>query len=213
VSDYLSDTRRSYDVAADGYAAWIRGELATKPLDRAVLTAFAELVTGQVADIGCGAGRITAFLNELGVAAHGIDLSPRMIAAARRDYPHLSFAEGSMTALDIEDGSLGGVIAWYSTIHVPDDHLPGVLTEFHRVLTPGGYLQLAFQVGDEVVHRTEAGGHEVSLDFHRRQPDRMAELLRDAGFTVRATLLRAPDDDGDYPEITPQAYVLARQMS
>jgi ubiquinone/menaquinone biosynthesis C-methylase UbiE len=211
MGDFLSDTRRSYDATADAFADWISGELATKPLDRAMLTAFADLVQGPVADIGCGSGRITAFLHELGVPTFGIDLSPKMVAAARRTYPHLRFTEGTMTALDLDDSTLGGVVAWYSTIHLPDEDLPAALTELHRVLAPGGHLQLAFQAGDEVVHRTDAGGHPVTLDFHHRQPDRMAELVHAAGFTVRATLLRAPDEDGDYPEDTPQAYLLARR--
>lgn len=211
MADYLTNTKRSYDAAADDYAEWIQGELATKPWDRAVLTTFAELVKGPVADVGCGTGRITAFLNDLGVAAHGIDLSPGMIAAARRTYPTLRFTEGSMTALDIEDGTLGGVVAWYSTIHIPDPELPSVLTEFHRVLTPGGHLQLAFQTGDEVVHRTRAGRHDVTLDFHHRQPSQMTALLESAALQVTATLVRAPDEDGAYPEDTPQAYILARR--
>jgi hypothetical protein len=46
-----------------------------------------------------------------------------MIAAARRTYPGLRFAEGSMTALDLADGELGGMIAWYSIIHTPPPRL------------------------------------------------------------------------------------------
>ena len=106
MADFLRDTRRSYDAAADDYADWIQGELATKPLDRAMLTAFADVVDGPVADIGCGTGRITAFLRDLGVPVFGVDLSPRMVAVARRAHPDLRFTEGSMTALDIEDGTL-----------------------------------------------------------------------------------------------------------
>jgi predicted methyltransferase len=123
----------------------------------------------------------------------------------------LRFDEGSMMALDLQDGGLGGIVAWYSIIHIPAEHLPGVFAEFHRVLAPGGYVQLAFQVGDELAHRTEAGGHEISLDFHRRQPDRVAELLSQAGLVVRARMLREPDDDGDFPEETRQGFVLARK--
>jgi SAM-dependent methyltransferase len=207
--DYLDATRRSYDATADAYAEWIRDELATKPFDRSVLAVFAELVHGPVADVGCGTGRITAHLAGLGVDVSGMDLSPGMLTAARRAHPDLTFTEATMTALPIADGTLGGVVAWYSTIHVPDDDLPTALAEFRRVLRPGGLLQLAFQAGTGVEHRTRAADHDVSLTFHHRQPDAMADLLRANGFTVRAQFLRAPDTEGPYPENTPQAYVLA----
>jgi SAM-dependent methyltransferase len=209
--DFLARTRDSYDATADDFAVWIARELSAKPLDRAMLDGFAALVTGRVADIGCGSGRVTAHLDGLGVSAFGIDLSPRMVAAARRTYPGLRFVAGSMLSLDVADGSLGGVVAWYSIIHVPDAELPSVLAEFHRVLAPGGYLLLAFQVGTEIFHLTEAGGHPVSLDFHRRRPDSVADLLRGAGFVMRARLERDPDEDGEFPERTPQAFLLARK--
>ncbi|OXM74756.1 MULTISPECIES: class I SAM-dependent DNA methyltransferase [Amycolatopsis] len=208
---YLGDTRAAYDVIAGEFAEWIRDELATKPLDRAVLAAFAELAAGPVADVGCGSGRITAHLRSLGVDAFGIDLSPEMIAVARRTHPGVRFEVGSMTALDLPAGSLGGLVAWYSVIHVPPADLPAVLAGFRRVLAPGGWLQLAFDVGDEPVHRDEVGGHRVSLDFHPRRVDRVAALLTEAGFKVRARLERAPDDAGPFPETAPQAFVLARR--
>ncbi|SDK50111.1 Methyltransferase domain-containing protein [Actinopolyspora mzabensis] len=214
--DFVRRTRWSYDAAADTYTEWIRGELAAKPLDRAVLDGFAELARnadGPVLDVGCGPGRVTAYLAEHGLAVSGTDLSPGMIAAARRSHPELRFTEGSMRALDHGDGELGGLVAWYSIIHVPDEHLPEVFTEFRRVLAPGGYVQLAFQVGDGIKHRTEAGGHEVSLDFHRRRPEHVAELLHRAGLVPRARLLREPDEDGDFPEETQQAFLLARKAS
>ena len=40
---FVRRTRWSYDAGADDFAAWIREELAAKPLDRAVLSGFAEL--------------------------------------------------------------------------------------------------------------------------------------------------------------------------
>ncbi|WP_435122473.1 class I SAM-dependent DNA methyltransferase [Amycolatopsis thermoflava] len=208
---FVRDTRAAYDAIAGEFAEWIRDELAVKPLDRAVLAAFAELADGPVADVGCGSGRITAHLRGLGVDAFGIDLSPEMVAVARRTHPGVRFEVGSMTALDLPDGSLGGLVAWYSIIHVPPRTLPAVLAGFRRVLAPGGWLQLAFDVGDEPVHRDEIGGHRVSLDFHQRRVDEVAALLTGAGFEVRARLERAPDEAGPFPETTPQAFVLARR--
>lgn len=149
---------------------------------------------------------MTAHLHGLGLAASGIDLSPAMVAVARRDHPGLRFEVGSMTALDLPDGGLGGLVAWYSIIHVPDAELPAVLAGFHRVLAPGGHLLLAFQVGDETRHLTEGYGHSLSLDAHRRPPGRVARLLAEAGFDVRTRVVREPDA----PEKVPQAYLLAR---
>jgi SAM-dependent methyltransferase len=212
--DFLRTTRAFYDAVATDYAERFRDGLATKPLDRAVLAGFAELVqasgAGPVADLGCGPGRVTAHLDALGLPAFGVDLSPEMVALARREHPGLRFDEGSMMALDLPDGALGGIVAWYSIIHMPQDRLPDVFAEFHRVLAPGGHVLLAFQVGDEPLHLAEPFGHAVSLDFHRRQPDHVAGLLRQAGLAVHARLLREPDEG---VEKTQQAYLLARKSA
>jgi SAM-dependent methyltransferase len=212
---FLRATRESYDAVAADYAERFDDELAARPLDRAMLAGFAELVrlggSRPVADIGCGTGRVTAWLAEQGVSVSGIDLSPQMVAVARRSHPGLRFDVGSMLSLDLPDGSLGGVLAWYSTIHVPDERLPEVLAGFYRVLAPGGLVLLGFQVGDEPFRLTEALGHPISLDFQRRRPEQVAGLLSQAGLVVQAELLRQPDKDGDFPERTQQAFLLARK--
>lgn len=139
-ASYLDATRTAYDTVAADYARLLRSELDAKPLDRAMLAAFAERVraadAGPVADLGCGPGRVTAHLHALGLTAFGVDLSPEMVAVARRGFPELRFEQGSMTALDLADGSLGGVLAWYSTVHTPPELLPTMFAEFHRVLAP-----------------------------------------------------------------------------
>ncbi|MEU9189979.1 class I SAM-dependent methyltransferase [Streptomyces sp. NPDC048484] len=162
-----------------------------------------------VADIGCGPGHITAYLHALGVPVFGIDLSPAMVARARETYPGLRFEVGSMTALDIPDGALGGVAALYSTIHVPDDELPAVFREFHRVLAPGGHVLLAFQTADEQARLTEWFGHAISLDCHWRQPEAVAGLLDRAGLTPRARVVREAYEN----ETLPRAFLLARKQS
>lgn len=187
--NWLADTRASYDTVADSYADQVRNLLDDTPEERAVLALFAGLVRenggGPVADVGCGPGRITAHLHGLGVDAFGIDLSPGMIAVARRDHPGLRFEPGSMTELALTDGSVAGLVAWYSLIHVPDEEIGSVLAHFHRVLRPGGPLLLSFHVGDERKLKTEGyGGHPMNVYVHRRLPDRLAARLDDAGFDV-----------------------------
>ncbi|WP_329248179.1 class I SAM-dependent methyltransferase [Actinoallomurus sp. NBC_01490] len=190
---WLADARRSYDTVATSYADQVRDLLDETPYERSVLALFADLVRtiggGPVADVGCGPGRITAYLRELGVDTFGIDLSPAMIEVARRDHPGLRFEIGSMTDLDVADASLAGLVAWYSLIHVPDDEIGLVLAHFRRVLRPGGPLLLSFHIGDESWLKTQGyGGHPMNVHVHRRQPGQVAAWLNDAGFTVEAQM-------------------------
>lgn len=163
-----------------------------------MFAAFAELVreagAGPVADLGCGPGHVTAHLRSLGVSAFGVDLSPGMVALARRAYPDLRFDEGSMTALDLPDGSVGGIVAWYSVIHSPPEVLPVVFAEFERTLAPGGYVLVGFHVGDERRHKTSGyGGHPMSVDVYLMPPDRVEALARRSGLCIRARLVTEPE--------------------
>lgn len=205
-------TRAAYDTVASDYAALLRDELENKPVDRAILAAFAELVKAAgdepVGDIGCGPGRITNHLASLGVPVFGLDLSSRMIEVARRDYPTLTFEQGSMESLDLADESLAGVVAWYSIIHTPPERLPGVFAEFSRVLIAGGLMLLAFQTGDEPRHIQRAYGHDISLDAYRLAPDSIQSKLRQVGLVEESRLIREPDET----ERTPQAFIMARKI-
>ncbi|MEY9836531.1 class I SAM-dependent methyltransferase [Streptacidiphilus sp. EB103A] len=190
---WLADTRTSYDTVAASYADQVRNLLDETPYERAVLALFADLVRanggGPVADVGCGPGRITAYLCDLGVDTFGIDLSPAMIESARREHPRLRFEIGSMTDLDLSDASMAGLVAWYSLIHIPDDEIGSVLAHFRRVLRPGGPLLLSFHVGDETQLKTQGyGGHPMKVHVHRRRPDQVAAWLNEAGFAVEAQM-------------------------
>ncbi|MFD8230359.1 class I SAM-dependent DNA methyltransferase [Streptomyces sp. NPDC059696] len=214
--EFLESTRASYDAIAEAYAAEHPDSLAGRPLERALLSAFVELAgapDGQgrapVADLGSGPGHVTARLRDAGLPVFGVDASPRMVALARRAHPELRFHVGSMTALDLPAETLGGIVALYSIIHVPDDHLPSVFAEFHRVLLPGAPVLLAFQSGAQDGHRrqTERFGQEISLDCYWRTPDTVIGELTGAGLELHARVLREPEAG----EELPRAFLLARR--
>lgn len=208
---FVAALRDSYDALAAEHADIVASSLDDRPLDRALFAAFAELVRAGgndlVADVGCGPGRVTILLSDLGLDAFGIDLSPGMLALARRTHPHLRFEEGSMLALDLPDAALGGLLAYYSIIHVPWDQRPQLFAEFHRVLAPGGVLMLAFQIGTEHNHRTELFGTPISITWYRQQPTEVAALLRDAGFNPWTTTVQEPDT----PDTPARGYLLAHK--
>lgn len=190
-------TRSAYDSVAADYARLLPDLGAETSLDRAMLAAFADLVAnarlGPVADLGCGTGRITAHLHSMGVDIFGIDLSQGMVDVARRTHPSLRFVVGSITAVGLADGVLGGVLAWYSTIHTSPKELPGVFDELYRVLAPGGYLLVGFHVGDEDQPRTVTAYRDgFSVLAYDATPERVAELAVEAGLAVHAQLVREP---------------------
>ncbi|MFC7596031.1 class I SAM-dependent DNA methyltransferase [Terrabacter sp. GCM10028922] len=208
---HVTETRAAYDTVAVDYAALLEGELARSPLDRALLGHFAELVLteggGPVVDVGCGPGRITGHLATLGLDVSGIDLSPAMVAEARRRHPELDFRVGSLAALDLADASTAGVVAWYSIIHTPPALLPAVFAELNRVIRPDGLLLLAFQAGNFSVRHEQAYGHAVTFEAHRLDPDHIVAVLADAGFRVTVRTERSRQDY----EKTAQAFLLARR--
>jgi SAM-dependent methyltransferase len=216
------DIAAAYDVAAATYADRFAGELAGKPLDRQLLDEFARTVAdqGPVWDVGCGAaGHITRFLADQEVEVIGSDISPGVVAEARRRQPDLDFRVADMRRLPVPDGSLAGILAFYSLIHLPRPQIPVALAEFRRALAPTGSLLLAmhsattwspergFSADDgeagEIVEAA-AFGHPVELRVTLIYMPELTQMVGDAGLPSISCAERAPYP-GEYP--TRRVYV------
>jgi ubiquinone/menaquinone biosynthesis C-methylase UbiE len=81
-------------------------------------------------------------LADRGVDVVGVDVSERMLAAARSAHPHIPFEEGDLSSLPFGTEVLAGVVCWYSIIYTPPDRLGESFAELARVLMPGGYVLL-----------------------------------------------------------------------
>jgi ubiquinone/menaquinone biosynthesis C-methylase UbiE len=207
---HLAQTRHAYDTVAHSYADLLPELDAETALDVAVIDDFARRCRGAdlgpVADVGCGAGRISAHLAATGLEVTGYDLSAGMVKAARQTHPELRFEVAPLHALPIADAALGGLLAWYSLIHTPPTDLSVATGEFARVAAPGALLLTAFQAGaGERVERSRGYGHEVDFTNYRHDPEHLAEVLAAAGFDVLVQLHRAAEGQ----EQTPQHLVLA----
>ncbi|MEV6973902.1 methyltransferase domain-containing protein [Kitasatospora sp. NPDC093806] len=201
--------RASYDAVAEEYRERIGGELAYKVVDRALLGVVVEEAGGGVvADLGCGPGHVAGWLAERGATAVGVDLSPAMVAVARRDHPGVEFRVGDLLGLPAADGEFAAAVALYSVIHLEPEELRPAFAEIRRVLRPSGVLLVAFHLGTEVRRLDEWWGHPVDVDFHFLEVGAVAGLLAEAGFTVTARLERGP-----YPEEaeTRRGYLIARR--
>jgi SAM-dependent methyltransferase len=210
--DRIEIIRENYDRIADEYARRMFHELDGKPFDREQLTRFANSVQGRglVCDLGCGPGHVARFLRGTGSDVFGLDLSPEMISQARRLSPEIEFRLGNMLALDLENGALAGITAFYAIVNIPAESLPLAFAEMHRVLKPEGLLLISFHIGDEVIRPEELWGNRVTMEFYKLQPERVRRLLADAGFVIEDVVERDPYAP-DVEFQSRRAYVYARK--
>jgi SAM-dependent methyltransferase len=204
--------RRAYDTVAQDYAAYFPDTRGEARLDLAMVDTFAEAVTAagdpRVLDAGCGAGRLSRYLTERGCRVTGVDLSPGMIAMARRDHPDLVFTVGSVTELPYRDNQFAGVLLWYSIIHTPPAGLARVFAEVARVVRPAGHVLVGFQSGDGVRDVSAAYrrfGHDIELERHLHTADDVAAQLEAAGLREVCRLVRSARGQ----ERDDQAFLLA----
>jgi ubiquinone/menaquinone biosynthesis C-methylase UbiE len=166
---------------------------------------------GRVIDLGCGPGHVAGYLASRGTNVEGLDLSPGMVAQADRLFPALEFHVGDMLALPFTDGSLDGVVSFYSIVHFEETQTERAFAEMARVLRTRGVAALAFHIGSDVVHRDEWFGEEVSVDFSFQEPQTVRQQLQKARFTVESLHERDP-----YPPPiefqSRRCYIVARRL-
>jgi len=187
--------RESYDRVAPAYAENLFSELEHKPLDRALLDAFAEWVRGRgpVVDVGCGPGQVARYLQQRGPAGVGNRLVSRhgrsgLTADARnRLSPGLDVVASGCGTIPGPDASPSTPSCTWGRRSSPRSR-----GEVHRVLRPDGLLLLSFHAGSETVHRDELFGAAVDLDFFFFECDAVVSALRPPATASRREWKRAP---------------------
>ncbi len=169
----------AYAKRAAEYTDLIGSVDAAHPSDRSLIEAWARALSGPAVDAGCGPGHWTDHLTGLGLDARGIDLVAPFIVGARARYPGRRFDVESIEAIAEEDGSLGGILSWFSTIHYTPSRIAAPLAEFARVIRPGGGLLLGYFDAES----TEPFTHAVATAQRWAARDLRAALER-AGFDV-----------------------------
>ena len=100
---------------------------------------------GRVVEVGCGSGLLAKRLSAAGYEVRGVDVSPAMIALARRRAPRARFRVGDLKSLRLP--SCAAVIGVGEVVTYVSGGLPVLRRFFQRVydaLPPGGLLVFDF---------------------------------------------------------------------
>ena len=118
---------------------------------------------GTVVDYGCGDGRLSLPLAHMGFQVFAVDASPTMlqrldveVGKQTRDFaqemvPFL--CDGSDLAYKLGDNSVDGVVCRAVLIHHDYEGVEKLLTQFVRVLKPGGVLVADWPLGPRYVRQ------------------------------------------------------------
>lgn len=117
-----AQTRVNNDVWGNGDFVGGYATRHLRPVEVILLARYREAFTGRVLELGCGAGRLTGYLIQLGGEVLGIDLSPKMVDYCRRAYPGGSFEQGDLQhAHEVARGTFDVVLMGNNLIDVLSD--------------------------------------------------------------------------------------------
>lgn len=181
------ETRATYDTIADRY----RERNADRSTIGAIVEQFihsversTETSPARIVDVGCGPGWESATFAERGHETVGVDLTPEFLRMGRDESPTTSFLRMDMRQLGLQTDAFDGLWACASFLHVPRVDAPSTLSEFHRVVRPGGVVHISVKCGDGT--RTVTSTDDGERRFTLYQPSELKSLLQDSGFDVES---------------------------
>jgi len=125
----------------------------------------------SVLDAGCGTGRVAIELDRRGRAVVGVDVDLRMLEAARRKAPHLTWIEGDLSDPALMLDRLFDVVVLAGNVLIFT--APGtegtVLSNMAAQLVPGGRIIAGYSL--------QPGG--LTVDAHDELARRAALILED----------------------------------
>jgi ubiquinone/menaquinone biosynthesis C-methylase UbiE len=196
-----------YDTISDSYAKQYTDDSSDKPH---IDTFLAKLPPKSIIlDAGCGVGQTVSYMTKKGFVVTGIDLSVKMLSIARKKYPGCLFQKMDMLHIDFPQESFDGILSSYSLIHIPENHVPGVLSNFYQMLKKGGRIAIFGQQGetDHYVDEPFAPGKKTFFNFFTSE--RITEKLTKAGFS--SITIKSVHCDDPYNMSNTNLYIFAKK--
>lgn len=165
--------RRYFDGEVDDYLNAYAGDEDDNSARRVVFLERRDLVLGmtpanpgRVLDIGAGPGVFTQQLLDRGASCCVVDLSPQMVATARRQCagkPDVRFIVGDIDRLPFADGSFDIALCVGVLQYLPS--LDFAIRELARVVAPDGKIIVTFPNETSPLNRLHQGAVQIARRF------------------------------------------------
>ena len=137
-----------------------------------------------VLDIASGEGYGSAILAGVAKSVTGVDIDAAAVEHASRKYKreNLHYAQGSVDAIPVDDGTVDVVVSFETIEHVSAAQQSVMMAEIKRVLAPGGLL---FMSSPNKRAYTDTRGETNHFHIHELYQDEFASLVRSNFKNVR----------------------------
>lgn len=146
-----------------------------------------------ILDLGCGPGRDTKIFTEKGFKVTGIDLSEKMIEAARKRVPNADFRVMNLKKLLFTEAQFDGIWASAAYLHIPRQNIPQALGEARRVIKNHGVFFVSVKKGEGEILKTDDRYDGVKKFWSFFQKSEIEDVLTKAGFTIIESYIKNYD--------------------
>lgn len=139
-----------------GHSEWYIERFRTMAADGDDLAGEARLIDAMVGrgarilDAGCGPGRVGAFLHAAGHQVTGVDVDPKLIAAAEADHPGPRWVVGDLSTFDLGEKFDAIVSAGNVMVFLAPDTEAAVLRRLAAHLADDGVLVVGFHTNRDL---------------------------------------------------------------
>ncbi|MFJ3285484.1 class I SAM-dependent methyltransferase [Streptomyces sp. NPDC086669] len=139
-----------------------------------------------VLDAGCGSGRDYIEFSSRGVDVMGVDLSIGLLKLAE-EAGCRKLAMSDLRKLPVQDASFAGVWSCASLVHMPPSGSRKAVSEFGRVLMPGGVLFLTVRHGSGTEWRNDGAGGSRWFQLYGK--DELESIVTGVGFSIQTSVV------------------------
>lgn len=122
-------------------------------------------IKGNVLDLGCNRGNVTAIMGAYANSLGGVDINPKAIEVAKKNYPQHTWNCFPMWKIRLPREAYDTLTTFHALEHIYREDLPEVVSEIAGLLKPGGYLLVSIPYKNKGFATGAHGQHVTTFDL------------------------------------------------